>query len=54
MRTFAVWCLAPLLFADVAVALPQGGQAIKATVSTVDMRHRSALTAASTSRHEME
>jgi len=39
MRTFAVWCLAFLLFADVAVALPQSGQSIKATGFTVDARY---------------
>ena len=35
-RPFAVWCLAFLLFADVVVALPQGGPSVNARGSTVD------------------
>jgi len=38
MRTFAVWCFAALLFAHVAVALPQRGPSIKATGFNVDAR----------------
>ena len=39
VQTFGLWCLASLLFVGVAVALPQGGHAIKATGSIGDARY---------------